>query len=449
MNAITTAFARLARRLSIDWEAAGLKRRADAIPVLQANFAAIVLNGLFFPPAGKILGAGLLLTWFVNELTSSATAVASLIPIQYGAALLAQPWIGQWMSRRPERAVYYRNQALLRAFLWLSLGAAAALMNGSAASLLTLFFAVVIIDAVSAGVGNIAFSDTLARVIPPALRGRARGGRGMAGALVAGMAGILINRLVSPESGFEAFAFLFAIAGVCYGLGGVTFGAITEPETTPSNSSTRDSLRGRIREMFAAPGYRRFLAVQTLLVPATLGLTFFGLFGRRVFELDLKAFGLLVVSDAVAPFLGNFVWGKWADRAGNNRVLIASALVSLVAPGIALIAGQFGEHWSYALVLAAFGMIVLALGVASAGVELAGKNFILDLAPDEARRPVYIAVNDTLVAMPTMLLIIGGAVVDQAGFTPVFIAVGMCSAGAAWLAATLRPSPKDTRQGRA
>lgn len=34
---------------------------------VPANFSAIALNGLCFPAAGRILGAGLLLTWFVSS----------------------------------------------------------------------------------------------------------------------------------------------------------------------------------------------------------------------------------------------------------------------------------------------------------------------------------------------------------------------------------------------
>ena len=134
------------------------------------------------------------------------------------------------------------------------------------------------------------------------------------------------------------------------------------------------------------------------LIPATLGLTFFALFGRREFNLDLKVFGLLIVSDAAAPFFGNWLWGKWADRIGNRWVLGTSALVSLGAPTLALVLGHVGGDWSNAVVIAAFGAIVFSLGVAGAGVELASKNFILELAPDAGRRTVYIAVNDTLVA---------------------------------------------------
>lgn len=152
----------------------------------------------------------------------------------------------------------------------------------------------------------------------------------MAGAIVGGIAGFLIAILVSPESGLGIFAVLFLVAGTCYALGGFTFGLISEPRTSVSRGTrASQSLKSRVREMFTRPGYGRFLAIQTLLLPATQGLVFFSLFGRREFQLDLKALGLLLISDALAPFVGNFFWGRWADRFGNRWVLGSAAVVSL------------------------------------------------------------------------------------------------------------------------
>jgi MFS family permease len=437
-------FAAIGRRLRIPIDAddrSGTRASGDD---LAANFAAIVLNGLFFPTAGKILGAGLVLTWFVSDLTRSAFVAGLLIPIQYGAALLAQPWIAQWMSRRPRRVPFYRNQALVRAGLWCVLAAIVWSVGADRPGfLLLVFFVVVTADAFAAGVGNIAFSDVLARAIPKALRGRARGGRGMAGAVIGGIAGALIAAFVSPESGLGLFGVLFAIAGLCYGLGGLTFGFVSEPALdTPRAQPTQESLRSRVREMLARAGYRRFLLIQTLLLPVTQSLVFFSLFGRRVFDLDLQALGLLLISDAMAPFVGNYFWGRWADRFGNRWVLGISAVVSLLAPVLALMLAAGGDRWPPAGVVASFGMIVFAIGVASAGVDLASKNFILDLAPDETRRPVYIGVNDTLIAIPTMLFAGAGAAIDWLGFRPVFIVVAMAGGIAACLAMA-RPETRD------
>jgi MFS family permease len=438
MNPIRRVLLVVAARLRIAPAATDRKRSRPETEELRANFAAIVLNGLFFPTAGKILGAGLVLTWFVSDLTRSAFVVGLLVPIQYGVALLAQPWIAQWLSGRPKRVPLYRNQALVRAALWGALAIAVwSFGEEQRGLLLAIFLGIVTADALAAGLGNIAFSDVLARVIPKSLRGRARGGRGMAGAVIGGIAGVLIAVLVSPESGLGLFAVLFLVAGACYGLGGLTFGLISEPTNSISREKReRESLKSRVREMFARAGYRRFLAIQTLLLPATQGLVFFSLFGRREFQLDVKALGLLLISDAVAPFVGNFFWGRWADHFGNRWVLGSSAAVGLLAPMIALTLAAVGDDWTPGSMLTAFGAIVFAIGVASAGADLASKNFILELAPDEARRPIYIGVNDTLIAIPTMLLAGAGAAIDWFGFRPVFIGVAAAAGGALFLSVT-------------
>src|SRR4051812_43894051 len=186
-NAILTAVFRLlpVGVSDSDLEGAGEEVRRS----LPSNFAAVALNGLCFPTAGRILGAALLLTWFVSDLTTSAFWVGLVVPIQYGLALMAQPAVAEWLTGKPRRARYYTAQSLVRACLWCSLGFAAWMLSNSyPALLLLIFFFVVTADAVAAGVGNIAFNDTLARVIPQRLRGRVRSWRGIFGSIAAGIA---------------------------------------------------------------------------------------------------------------------------------------------------------------------------------------------------------------------------------------------------------------------
>ena len=163
MRFLRAAFAAFFRLLPVspsedDLEGAGGRERQT----LPANFAAIALNGLCFPTAGRILGAGLLLTWFVSDLSDSAFLVGLIVPIQYGLALVAQPLVAGWLTAKRRRAPYYTAQSLVRAALWCALGAAAWVFGrGRPALLLSVFFLVVVVDAVAAGIGNIAFSDTL------------------------------------------------------------------------------------------------------------------------------------------------------------------------------------------------------------------------------------------------------------------------------------------------
>jgi MFS family permease len=388
---------------------------------LPTNFAAIALNGLFFPTAGRILGAGLLLTWFVSDLTPSATLVSTIIPIQYGLALIAQPLIAQWVSTREYRARYYTAQSILRAISWISLGVAAHLIGGSqSVLLLCIFFAVIIIDAVAAGLGNIVFSDTLAKVIPRKLRGQARSWRGIFGGIAAGIAGILIKYYFSEQSGVSAFGLLFAIAGILYALGGAIFLLIDEPkEKVPNNIKPQFSaLWQKLGELWSNRRFRRFVYAESLLVPIMQALPLFTLFARRGFGLEIESLGLLLIADASAPIAGNFIWGRLADRLGNRPVIVIAALCGLLAPALSLFLYFGGNSSGFAIGL--FVVIVFAAGITLSGIDLASKNFILDLAPDEAERPFYIGVNDSLVGLPTMLLVGAGVIVDLFGFFPVF-----------------------------
>lgn len=62
MKIVESFFASISRLLKVQAEAETSELSKSERDALPANFGAVVLNGLFFPTAGKILGAGLLLT---------------------------------------------------------------------------------------------------------------------------------------------------------------------------------------------------------------------------------------------------------------------------------------------------------------------------------------------------------------------------------------------------
>ena len=407
---------------------------------LPANFAIVVLNGLCFPTAGRILAAGLLLAWFISDLSDSAFLVGLIVPIQYGLALIAQPLVAEWLMARPRRAPIYTVQACVRAMLWCALGLAAWFFGRSRpALLLSIFFLVVVVDAVAAGFGNIAFNDTLARIIPARLRGRARSWRGILGGLAAGTAGLLIRKYFSQKSGVASFGLLFAIAGVLYAAGGLLFYLVDEPEAT-AKANHRPAISDLWRiggELWREQSFRRFVYVEALLVPITQALPFFTLFSRRNFNLALKSLGVLILVDAAAPIIGNFIWGRLTDAYENRRVIGAAAICGLPAPAISLALYAFGKSWQGTPLLAMFALIVFTIGVAKAGIELATKNYVLDLAHDEAERPLYIGFNDSLVGLPTMLLVAAGLIIDLFGFLPVFIGLAILTTMGAFVALSL------------
>lgn len=443
LRAALAAFFKLLPVSTSEKEFEGVQNRIQrSVP---ANFAAIAINGFFFPTAGRILGVGLLLTWFISDLTDSAFLVGLIVPIQYGLALIAQPLIAEWLTDKPRRSPFYIAQSLVRATLWCGLGIAAwSLGKERSVLLLFIFFLVVVIDAVAAGMGNIAFSDTLARVIPQGLRGRARSWRGIFGGVTAGAAGLFIRSYFSEGSGVAAFGLLFAIAGGLYAAGGLIFALIDEANVAKAKSKRKgfSDLWNKLSEMWSNVTFRRFVYVESLLVPITQALPFFTLFARRSFKIEVTALGTLVIVDAIAPVIGNFIWGRLADAFGNSRVIVLSSFFGLLAPVISLILYSLVGGLSATIALFFFSCIVFTVGVVQSGIDLATKNYVLDLTTDEAERPLYIGVNDTLVGVPTILLIGTGIIIDIFGFLPLFIGLTFLTSIGALLALRL-PAAKE------
>lgn len=401
---------------------------------VRRNILAFTLNGLFFPGAGRILEAGLLLTWFVTELSDATWLVGLIVPIQYGLALIAQPWIGQYLSGTRRRAPWYTGQALARAGLWCGLGAATSLAYKQPRLLIFLFFTVVLLDAVLAGIGNIAFGDTLARVIPRKLRGRTRGLRGASGAMIAAVVGILMTRVNPPDRDVSVFLWLFAGAGILYGLGGLTFVAIKEPVDT--SAAKPAALMPVIRDMWQRDVFRRFVWIQVLLVPAIHILPFMTLLGRRRYSIELDALGMMIIADGVAPLVANLLWGRLADLQSNQWVIRGAALLATVTPSIAIVLSATELVLSRAAVIIIFTALVFVARAAQVGIDLSTKNYILELAPDARRRPLYIGVNDTLIAVPTIALVSAGPIAAAVGFGTLF--VGTAVAGACACAVSMR-----------
>src|SRR5205085_1234403 len=152
-----------------------------------------------------------------------------------------------------------------RAFLWCLLGTGAWLLGREHSSwLIALFFTVITAEAAVEGVGNIAFNDTLARVIPIHLRGRARSWRGIFGSLMAAIAALLIRRYFSDRNGVAAFGLLFAIAGGLYAIGGSIFLLIDEPaERHALPRANLSNVFHRIHDLLRKPPFRRFVIIQS------------------------------------------------------------------------------------------------------------------------------------------------------------------------------------------
>jgi MFS family permease len=115
-----------------------------------------------------------------------------------------------------------------------------------------------------------------------------------------------------------------------------------------------------------------------------------------------------------ANLVSSPVWGRLADRVSSRRVMILAGVVGVATAGVAV---AFDVTLGSGLPALAYAPVLFAAGMGIAGVRLGRKTWLVDFA-DAPRRPLFVAVSNTL---------IGGVTFAYGGFGFVGDAVGIRS----------------------
>ena len=121
--------------------------------------------------------------------------------------------------------------------------------------------------------------------------------------------------------------------------------------------------------------------------------------------------GYLTATLTISQTVANIGMGWIGDRVGHRAMLILGAFAALLSSVLA---------WN-ATSLAWFYPIFLLTGLANVSIWTIGMVMTVDFGT-EVERPMYIGLSQTLTAPATILApVIGGWIVDIAGFIPTFI----------------------------
>jgi MFS family permease len=121
--------------------------------------------------------------------------------------------------------------------------------------------------------------------------------------------------------------------------------------------------------------------------------------------------GLNAGLSALLALAGQFVFGRMVDRRGSLAVQV---ITGFVIPLLPLPWIWATEPW-HAWFMAGLG------GFFWAGYNLASFNLLLELTPQRLRARAVAAFQTVVYASAVLGPLIGGAIVDAAGFTPVWI----------------------------
>lgn len=385
------------------------------------NFTVMGLDVSLFVFALSFASRYGVLPLFVSHLTPSNLALGALPALQ-AIGLLPPLFVAAYTERLRRKQPFILAVTVFERVPFLVLAVATPLLAlSNPTPLLWLTFAVLTVNTLAAGIANPAWLDLIARMMPDDWRGRFFGYAFALGGLlgVAGSAGAAYflrqyDWVIGCALCFAATFAVMIASFFCLLAGREPAPVVVErPLVAPLR------LRERVPTVLREDrNLRWYLLAAVLITGAGAATAFFTVDAKRTLALTDGEAGTYAILLLVASTVGNVVWGYAGDRFGHKRVLELGAVMSGLAPALALlardaaIAGEWGR--------VGYAAVFLLVGLGTSAVQITALTFIVDFAPPDAR-PTYIGLA-TLVQLPFAVgaPLLAAALADWQGYGVVY-----------------------------
>lgn len=398
---------------------------------LALNFLLGLGNGTLLTLADTLLVPGLVLAFFVAQLTDSLRLIG-LVPA-IGAAAWFLPQLVAASLVRGRRTLPGATAAALVAAG--AIGVLTSLAFGDNAldgdRFLRGFFVCYAIYAAAAGFAHIPTSEVISKAIPHDQGRLFLRQRALVSGLAAIVAGVVVRSVLRDDGPAfpRDFALLFLLAAVALATSAFLLGLMREPRrATVSRHPTVLEVLWGFSPALADPNFRRFLGFRLLFSLAAIADPFFVIYALRELAMPAAMVGVYLIGFALARFCATWIWSAVAARGGVKTVLQVAALVRLFAPLVALLLPYVAETSIYQsrvdnelALFYAFGLVFVAYGVALGGLLVGNAAYLLEIAPSD-RRPVYVGVANTVLAVVAFVPVLGALVIERYGFQVAFLA---------------------------
>lgn len=407
---------------------------------LRYNYTIGLVNGAIFGFVDALASPSLTLALFVTQLGGSSFLVGLLAAIYNGGWFIPQFLVAHRLARLPLKKPVYKTAAAIRIVCWLLIVVSTYTLGAQNPSLLlAIFFVLMTIYTLTAGLAGNAFMTMVAKIIPMHRRGSFFGWREFAGTAMGLLAGFLVAIALSPERGFrfpDNFGILFVLIFGSVGAGLLLFAQVREPRETITGEGMTFTEQWRAARVIVRDNhaFRRYLLTRFILAAGDLATPFYAIYATKQLGAPDSIVGLYISLTTLSAILSTPLLSYLSDRHKLNWVLVLAAGATPVIPLIALAFGALGSGDSVAI---AFSVIFFVYGIARTSANISFPTYLLNLAPP-AERTLYIGFTNTLLGIATFIPIIGGTLLDLFGFTPLFIITFLMSGIGFWLALGLR-----------
>jgi MFS family permease len=380
---------------------------------LKYNLTVNLFDGSLFGLALGFASFSTILPLFVASMTSSTTLIGLVPAIHSTGWLLPQLFTASHVSRlrKYKRTVIMTTIHERVPFLGFAIIALLIPFIGKNISL-GLTFLFLIWQGLGGGFTANSWTSMISKIIPPETRGTFFGLQaGLANLFISGAAigaGYLLDYLPSPWN----FAGCFLIACFFFTLSWGALALTREPEDTEKIIPEEKTHFWDDSKIILGrdPNFKWFLFTRFLSQFATMGFSFYIIYALRHFNMDAVTAGFLTATLTISQTVANVAMGWIGDRIGHRAMLIVGAFAALSSSILAWNAASIA--WFYP--------IFILTGLANVSIWTIGMAMTVDFGT-EADRPLYIGLSQTLTAPATIIApILGGLIVDSAGFIPTF-----------------------------
>lgn len=394
----------------------------------QINFLICLIDAVGFPLGIAFFSTQTILPAFLDRCGASPATLGALTGgsslLILGPGLLT---VGTLQKRRHVRGWLFWV-ALIERLCLLPLAFLAPLWGKTHPSwLITATFLGFCGHSLAMGFNIPAYWTAIGKTIPAHWRGRLFGiGGGIAGVCTLGTEWVL--RHVVLGQGFSGFGTGFGLGFAILTVTVIPFLFLREPDSEPTAESTPGVSVARLWETWRGDArFRRLGYSQIVFALTQVAAPFLALYATQRFGEEHADLALYTAVSIFAGSLAALVIGWLADRWGNLSMVVVACVAAIIGFGGALFLPTGGS----------FAAVFVLWALATAGVDLAASNLMMELAGDATRIPLYSALYNLVRAAPRMVAPwLGGLAVKAIGYDPLMVVAAVAALGSLVL---LRP----------
>jgi MFS family permease len=412
-------------------------------PHYRRNYAAFLLDYVFFGVAFNFFNPTSVLPLFVSQLTDSSLLIGLSNTVFNACWMLPQLAFARLIADKPRKASYMRAGlggrpllAVIGLALWVGL-------SRNPSGMLILFFVCLGLWALSDGATSVAWFDILARALPMRARGRLMGTAQVVSGVIGIGAGALIGQIIARQPFPTDYALVFTIGAATLIPSAAALLSIREP--APAEDAVNPARRAKLswlKPLTSDPLFRQLTACRALVGLIGLATSFYATHATRELMLPERMVGSFLIAQTAASIVSSAALGLIAERRGPQLVMRIGAGAALLGPLLAILLDFAGPG----VAAYAYPLVYVALGIINSAWMPGFINYLMEIPP-ESERSVYMGLGNTIMGILTFAPILGGWLLERTSYAALFGATAAVVAIGFLSTMRIRPAPHRTAGG--